>query len=149
MPDPPQVSLTDGLDGAGQHDIRIKLKLEFFKYFRQGRNDAHAQRIVQEPRAGDGILLDGIIYRLVFVKKCVQVGKDKNGRFAGVAAAKDADRVSISIGGDFIDLEFGQSLHEQLAAPFFSESRCWCLPDEHDVGNNDLPEGFDLIDQAR
>jgi hypothetical protein len=76
------------------------------------------------------------------------MGQDKNGRLAGVAAAQDTDLVPISIGGDFVDLEFGQSIHKQLAAPFFSKRWRRRLTDQYDVGNNDLLERFYLIDQG-
>ena len=44
-------------------------------------------------------------------------------------------------------LEFGQALHEQFAAFFLPEGRRRRLADQYDVGNNDLFESFDLIDQ--
>jgi hypothetical protein len=148
VPDAPQISLADGLNGAGQYDVRFKMEIQFFKNFGQGRDYAHAERIVQNSGPGDGIFFDGIIYRLIFFIKCIQMGMDKNGRPAGVGTPEDTHRVPIPIGGDFVDLEFGQPFHEKLAALFFSKCRRSGLTDQYDVGNNDLLERFYLIDQA-
>ena len=46
-------------------------------------------------------------------------------------------------------LEFGQSFHENLAAPFLLKCRRRCLADQYDIGNNYLFERFDLIDKPR
>jgi hypothetical protein len=81
--------------------------------------------------------------------ECVQVGQNKNGRLAGVGSSDDSNRIAIPVGGNFIDLEFGQSFHENFAAPFLPECRCRRLTDQYDVGNNYLFESFDLIDKSR
>ena len=79
--------------------------------------------------AGDGIFSDGIVMNDVFFKKCIQVGYNENRRFLRRGSSDDANWITITVGGHFIDPEFGQTFLEKTTASFFFECRCRNLAD--------------------